>query len=74
MTGGRYFRATDAKGLEAAYAAIAKLERSELPAQRHRVPSERYFGWVLAALVLVGCEVLISAGIGSVLRGEKRHA
>lgn len=74
MTGGRYFRATDSRGLEAAYAAIAKLEKSELPVQRHRVPSERYFGWVLAALLLVGCEVLLSAGVGSVLRGERRHA
>ncbi|HEY9899383.1 MAG TPA: VWA domain-containing protein [Pantanalinema sp.] len=74
MTGGRYFRATDSRGLEAAYAAIAQLEKSELPAQRHRVPSENYFGWVLAALFLVGVEVLLSTGVGSVLRGEKPHA
>lgn len=73
LTGGRYFRATDTAGLEAAYAEIAELERSEIPAERRRVPEERY-PWPLAlGLILVLTEVGISRGNWLILQGDK-HA
>lgn len=72
ITGGRYFRATDTPALEAAYAEIAKLERSELAAPRRQVPDERY-PWPLGlALALVSLEVLLARGSGLVLQ-RGRH-
>lgn len=74
ITGGRYFRATDTASLEAAYGDIAKLERSEIPVSRHRIASEDYLGWVLFAMALVTLEVLLASGLGSILKGVRRHA
>jgi Ca-activated chloride channel family protein len=73
LTGGRYFRVTDTASLQAAYAEIAKLERSELPAERRQVPDERY-PWALGiGLLLVAVETLVSRGNWLVLQGGK-HA
>jgi len=73
QTGGRYFRATDTAGLQAAYAEIAKLERTEIPKERRQVPDERY-PWPLGlGLSLVIVELLVSRGRWLVLQGGK-HA
>lgn len=73
ITDGRYFRVTDTASLQAAYDEIAKLERTEIPAERRQVPDERY-PWPLGlGLVLVAAEVLISRGNWLVLQGG-RHA
>lgn len=73
LTGGRYFRATDTTGLEAAYAEIAKLERTEIPKERRQVPDERY-PWPLGfGLALLAVELLVSRGNWLILQGG-RHA
>lgn len=74
VTGGRFFRATDTRSLSEAYAAIAKLERSEIPVSRHRVPTELFGAFAAAALVLVGLQILLAVGAGSILRGSVRRA
>lgn len=73
LTGGRFFRATDTQSLSQAYAEIAKLERSEIPVDRHRVPTELFGGFVAAAALLLGLQILLAAGAGSILRGSMRH-
>lgn len=73
VTGGRYFRATDTAGLQAAYSEIAKLERTEIPTERRQVPDERY-PWALGlGLVLLACELMLTRGTWLVLQGGK-HA
>ncbi len=69
LTGGRYFRATDTRGLQDAYAEIAKLERTEIPTERRQVPDDRY-PWPLGlGLILVVAEILVSRGSWLVLQG-----
>lgn len=70
VTGGRYFRATDTSSMAAAYAEIAKLERSEIPINRHRVPTDLFMAWLGAALVLFGAELTFSSRWGTILRGR----
>lgn len=70
ITGGRYFRATDTASMAAAYAEIAKLERSEIPINRHRVPTEAFGTWLLVALVLFGAELTYSSRVGTIMRGS----
>ncbi len=70
MTGGKYFRATDADSLEAIYAEIDKLERSNVDEQRYYLYEELAYKWIdigpvrlppplLAALLLLTLEVLL---------------
>jgi Ca-activated chloride channel family protein len=71
LTGGRYFRATDTPALEAAYAEIAKLERTELPSTRRRAADDRT-AWPLGiGLLMVALEALISRGNWLVLQGGR---
>ncbi|HEY9857059.1 MAG TPA: VWA domain-containing protein [Stenomitos sp.] len=72
-TGGRFFRATDTRTLSEAYAEIAKLERSEIPVERHRVPTELFGSCVAVALLLLGLQIALAAGAGSILRGSVRR-
>ncbi len=60
-TGGRFFRATDAAGLEEVYREIDRLERTKITEERSRQYRE-YFGWPLA----VG---LLLAALGWLTRG-----
>ena len=71
MTGGKYFRATDASSLESIYAEIDKLERSEIDEQRYYQYKELALQWIdieslslppplLIALLLLGLEVLLA--------------
>lgn len=70
VTGGRYFRATDTRSMAAAYAEIAKLERSEIPVNRHRIPTDLFWVWLSAALLLIGAELALSRRWGTILRGR----
>ena len=53
VTGGKYFRATDAAALEAIYHQIDQLERSELIETRYLQYTEHFRGWLIAALGLL---------------------
>ncbi|CAM3360890.1 vWA domain-containing protein [Rhodothermus bifroesti] len=57
LTGGRYFRATDEKALEAIYAEIDRLEKSPVASLRYEAVRERYAGFLLAALLLLCLEI-----------------
>lgn len=60
LTGGRYFRATDSKGLEAIYSEIDRLEKSKNIGEQYQRYTEG-FPWVLAlALVFLLTEVALS--------------
>jgi Ca-activated chloride channel homolog len=59
LTGGKYFRATDNKKLEAVYQEIDKLEKTRERITRYSRRSEKYFNVLLA-----GCAVL---ALGSLL-------
>jgi Ca-activated chloride channel family protein len=58
-TGGRFFRADDARSLEEVYQQIDKLERSEVESLRFVDYREVYPWFVVAALGLVVLEVLL---------------
>ena len=59
-TGGRYFRATDKAKLEAIYEEIDRLEKSEVEISEFTLYHEEFVRWVLAALVLLAAEFLLS--------------
>lgn len=65
LTGGRYFRATDAESLHAIYEEIDDLERTELIEERFTNYHE-YFDVVLAIALLIACFAWL--GRGTVLR------
>ncbi len=59
-TGGRYFRATDKAKLEAIYEEIDRLEKIEVEISEFTLYHEEFVRWVLAALVLLAAEFLLS--------------
>ncbi len=59
-TGGRYFRATDKAKLKAIYDEINQLEKSKVEVFEHITYHELYLQWLLAALVLLAAEFLLS--------------
>lgn len=61
MTGGRYFRATDAESLQEIFRQIDGMEKTEIKA-RHYVRYEELFGWPLAAGVALFLTELGLAG------------
>jgi Ca-activated chloride channel family protein len=71
MTGGKYFRATDAGSLAAIYAEIDKMERSTIDEQQYYRYEELAYQWMdlgrlrlppllLMALILLGLESLLA--------------
>ena len=60
ITGGRYFRATDAKGLERIYAIIDELEKVEVTVHERMEYSERFVFFVLLGMVLLFVEMLLA--------------
>ena len=64
-TGGRYFHAASAEGLEAVYQEIDALERTQITEVRYLQYSEHYDRWVLASLGVLAVAGLLA---GSVLR------
>jgi Ca-activated chloride channel family protein len=64
-TGGRYFHASDARGLAEVIEEIDRLERSEISEVRYLSYEYHYAGWVGAGLLLIGSAGVLS---GTVLR------
>ncbi|MBI5506131.1 MAG: VWA domain-containing protein [Deltaproteobacteria bacterium] len=62
-TGGKYFHARDAAGLEQAYAEIDRLERSEISEVRYLQYREHYPPLVLAGLGLIAAAALAGATV-----------
>jgi Ca-activated chloride channel family protein len=62
-TGGRYFHARDAEGLEAVYREIDKLERSEITEVRYLQYEEHYGAFVVFALSAMAASLLLSATV-----------
>ncbi len=59
-TGGQYFRAEDQESLAAVYGQIDAMERTEVTEDRYMEYEEKFFAWIIAAIVLV-----VLAGLGS---------
>lgn len=62
MTGGEYFRATDLKSLETIYGQIDRMERTKVEATRFIRYEERFAPWLIASLILLAVERLLSLG------------
>lgn len=59
ITGGKYFRATGNKVLREIFDEIDKLEKTELDVRNFSHTEDNYLPWALAALLLVGIELLL---------------
>lgn len=59
MTGGQYFRAVDNTSLQRVYAEIDKLEKSKIETREHSKREEVFMPWALAAVILLGLELLM---------------
>ena len=62
-TGGRYFHAAGAKGLEEVYREIDELERTEITEIRYLQYSEHYDVWVAGSLLCVGLAGLLGSSV-----------
>jgi Ca-activated chloride channel family protein len=62
-TGGRYFHAAGAKGLEEVYREIDELERTEITEVRYLQYSEHYDVWVAGSLLCVGLAGLLGSSL-----------
>lgn len=60
ITGARYFRATDIKGLQRVYDEIDALEKTEFNVDQYTRFDERFMPWVAAALMCLVLEKLLS--------------
>jgi Ca-activated chloride channel family protein len=58
-TGGFYGRADDAEGLREIYQKIDELEKSEIESVEYSSYEERFGGWALAALCVLGLEMML---------------
>ncbi len=58
-TGGKYFRATSNRALESIYAEIDRLEKRSVETSTYARKVELFFPFALAALVLLGLEVVL---------------
>lgn len=61
MTGGKYFRATDAEALRRVYAEIDKLEKSKIRVHQFRQKAELFSPFLTVSLILLLIEVILSA-------------
>lgn len=60
ITGAMYFRAADFKGLEEVYKRIDKMEKTEVNVDQYTYFEERFMPWLLAGLLLLGLEKILS--------------
>lgn len=60
ITDAMYFRATDFKGLEEVYKRIDKMEKTEVSIDQYTYFEERFMPWLLAGLLLLGLEKVLS--------------
>jgi Ca-activated chloride channel homolog len=63
MTGGKYYRATDNKKLQAIYKEIDQLERTKIEVTAYKRYSELYNGWLLAGLIALLLEVVLNTTV-----------
>lgn len=63
MTGGKYFRATTAEGLEQIYQEIDRLEKTEMDIKVMRRYSEEFKTFLWFAMALLGFEILLRFSI-----------
>ncbi len=61
ITGGQYFRATNARALEEIYRQIDELEKTPVSVRRYVEFSDRFRPFVIAAMLLVCAEWLFRA-------------
>ena len=59
ITGGKYFRATDADKLREIYQVIDEMEKTKIELKEYRTYAELYLPYALAALGLLLLEVLL---------------
>jgi Ca-activated chloride channel family protein len=59
-TGGKYFRATNTKVLDSVYMAIDELEKSKVETRIFTKRTDDFFPWVIAAMILIVLEVLLT--------------
>ncbi len=59
MTGGRYFRATTAKGLEQIYSEIDRLEKTEIEVTVIRRFTEEFHRFAFLGILFLGLEILL---------------
>ncbi|MDE0910337.1 MAG: VWA domain-containing protein [Myxococcota bacterium] len=62
-TGGRYFHAASASGLQEVYAEIDELERTEIIETRYLQYSEHYGVWVAGAALCIGLAGLLGSSV-----------
>lgn len=63
MTGGQYFRATDADKLENIYNEIDQLEKTRIEVTQHSRKHEEYFWFAAIGLALIGLEFLLRVSV-----------
>ena len=63
MTGGFYQRATDSESLTDIYSRIDKLEKTQIKSIAYYDYKERFAPWAIAAISLIGLEILASTTI-----------
>jgi Ca-activated chloride channel family protein len=59
QTGGQYFRATDREGLQQIYSEIDRLEKSRVEVISKERVEEKYFPFLLAALIFIAWELVL---------------
>ncbi len=59
-TGGKYFRATDPESLSQVFKEIDRMEKTKIKARRFYRYSERFAPWVLAGLLFLVVELILS--------------
>ena len=59
-TGGEYYRAHDLRSLSAIYDRIDQLEPTTAQIRQYHHSEERYHGWLIAALILLGLQQLLA--------------
>jgi Ca-activated chloride channel family protein len=59
ISGGRFYRARDLETLEAVYAEIDQLEKTEIEVERFTRFEETAAGWIVAGVILLGIEQLL---------------
>lgn len=62
-TGGFFQKARDAKSLHAIYKKIDKMEKSEIESIRFVNYKEEFMWFALAALILLGCEIILTCTV-----------
>ena len=63
LSGGKYFRATNNRALREIYTEIDRLERTRVSVEEYRRVAEMFGPWLLAAILLIVLDALLSATI-----------